>query len=184
MTTTTEPRRTLFDIGGDYLSKLNALLEEAEYTGGELTPDAVSEIDRILADLQSDEGRKLDWHINDIRRLEAEAAAADAEVEEYRRRAQVRRNMVARKKKFLKDYLAYTQRIEATTASARKIAIHVNGGVQPLTLADPLDPAAIPDDLVIVRREPDKEAIRERLAAGEELSFARLEPRGTHLRIR
>ena len=63
-----------------------------------------------------------------------------------------------------------------------RVSIAKNGGKQPMYVDPNIE--AIPEEYIIRRPEPDKEKIREALDAGQELEFAKLLERGTHLSIR
>ena len=63
-----------------------------------------------------------------------------------------------------------------------RVSVAKNGGKQPMYV-DP-NVEVIPEEYIIMRPEPDKEKIREALDAGQELEFAKLLERGTHLSIR
>ena len=64
------------------------------------------------------------------------------------------------------------------------ISVANNGGKKPLILDRDLDLDELPPKLVKTTREADKQAIRQVLATGQELPFARLGDRGKHLRIK
>lgn len=61
-----------------------------------------------------------------------------------------------------------------------RVKIANNGGALPLEIDD----AMVPDGFKINKPFTDKDAIREALDGGEELSFAQYGERGTHLRVR
>jgi len=173
--------KTLFDIMSDHLA-LNDLLDEI---GGELADPRAEEAWMAMAsELATDEGIKLDSIIGLIKTWEAEAVAARAEAEQWHAKAISRENRIKWQKLRLLNYIQGTGREKVQTAKGRILAIAKNGGLLPLILPDPLDPAAIPDEFAIVRRDPDREAIRRALADGVELPFARLGEQGVHLRVR
>lgn len=172
---------TLFDIGDD-IRTLDSLLEEV---GGELSDPRVEEAWAVMAaELAENEAAKLDGYVNWMRTLEMEAAAARAEAEQYEAKANSRENRIKWLKDRLKNHLEGTGRTKVETATRRVLSIQRNGGAEPVKLVDNLDPATLPDDLAIVKRSPDMDAIRKRLQAGFTLVFATLGERGTHLRIR
>lgn len=174
------PRRTLYQIGADLLA-LDALLDEAN---GDLSDPAVEAAAAAWFDaLAAEEAAKLDGWIGYVRQLEMEAAAAKAEAEQWLTRVRSREARVAWLKERLKRHLEATGRTKATTLSGRTIAVQANGGHPPVEI-DAVDPYGVADRLCEVRRLIDREKVRTALLAGEGLSFARLVPRGTHLRIR
>jgi hypothetical protein len=173
--------RSLYTISEEFLH-LNEVLETFE--GGEIPPEAELRLASWMDSLGSEEAQKLDAVVSYLRQLAMEEVAAKAEAEQWAKRARVRANRQDWLKKRLKEHLEITRRTKTETASGITLAIQKNGGKQALILAESLDPAKMPDNLVIVRREPDKEAIYAALEAGEKLDFATLAERGTHLRIR
>jgi hypothetical protein len=171
----------LFHLTDD-IRALDALIEEL---GGELgSPEVAAAWEAMVRELQQDEGVKLDSYVNWIRSLEMEASAAKAEAEQYAMKARVRENRISWLKANLKAHLEATGRAKVLTATKRTLAIQANGGNVPVIKADSIDPAAVPDDLVIIRREIDWEAVRKLLLEGATLPFASLGERGSHLRIR
>ncbi|MEX2657877.1 MAG: hypothetical protein WD272_10205 [Balneolales bacterium] len=61
-----------------------------------------------------------------------------------------------------------------------------NGGQLPVALNEDITPESLPEEFVKVFREPDMSALRDALLSGNEeaMRFARILPRGSHLRIR
>lgn len=172
---------SLFEIGED-LRALDALIEER---GGEITgPDVWEAWEAWLNELAVNEAAKLDGCVNIIRQWEMEASAARAEADQYLAKARTRDNRIAWMKSNLKLHLESTGRKKVETATKRAISIQANGGNAPIVLVPELDPSKIPDELAIVRRTPDLEAIRKHLAEGGVLDFAVIGERGNHLRIK
>lgn len=175
--------RTLLEIGDD-LQALNDLLEEA---GNELaTPEVEAAFNALADGISREEAVKLDGCVNYLRRLEMEATAARAEAEQYMMHATTREARMRRFKDFLLAYLQRSGRTKAETSTGRVLAIQKNGGKPPLRFVDNIDPATVPDHLVIVKRTLDTEAIRKALADAdpEAKRIAMLDAPGCHLRIR
>lgn len=173
--------RSLFALAED-VRALDALIEDL---GGDVTdPQVRAAWEAMQRELGLNEGSKLDGYVNWLRQLEMEASAAREEAERYLAKARSRQNRIEWLKGNLKSYLQATGRMRVETSTRRVIAIQANGGNVPIIIDDNLDPSLIPDELAIVRRTPDMEAIRKRLANGERLEFARLGERGMHLRVR
>lgn len=61
--------------------------------------------------------------------------------------------------------------------------IQANGGRAPLLGLATVDAATLPDDLVVIRREPDPDAIRLALAAGREVPGVTVGARGSHVQF-
>lgn len=171
---------TLYEIGADLLA-LDSLLEER---GGDITdPEVAAAIDAWAAELQANLAVKLDGCIGYLRTLEMEAVAARAEADQWNAKASSRELRRDHFKARVKAILEVAGQTKVTTAAGRTVRVQANGGKLPLKLDDPLDVSLIPDRLCVIRREPDRTAIAAAIEAGEELPFARLLPRGTHLRI-
>lgn len=171
---------TLYEIGEDYKALEELLLEG----GAELDAEAALAFDRLFADFATDEAAKAESYYRIIRKFEMEAAAAKAEAEQYAMMARVRANAAERLKARMKAHLEFTGRKEAVTASGKKFAIQANGGKLPLKIAEGLDVETLPAEFVRVIKSVDAEAVRAALEAGEDVKFATLEARGTHLRIK
>jgi hypothetical protein len=170
----------LFDLLTEHAALIDLLLER----DGELGDDETAAVvDSWFADIAAEEGRKLDSIIGVIRTLEAEAAAANAEMSRWMTREIVRRNAIKRIKDRVKLYLEMTGRKKVTTADGRPISICGNGGLSPLWLEPEPVWERIGPDHKKVTMSFDNDGIRASLARGEDLPFARLEPRQNHLRI-
>jgi hypothetical protein len=172
--TTEITMRSLFAITADLVA-----VAESIDDSGELSPD----VEAFFGTLETEEAEKLDNYVNLVKQLDAEAVAAVAEAEQYRAKATARTNAVARLKARLKLHLEQTGRTKVATTTNRTIRIQANGGKVPLILADGLDAYALPGAFQKVTVSPNTEAIRDALEAGEQLPFAALGEKETHLRI-
>lgn len=174
--------RTLLAIGDD-LEALNALLDEC---GEELTPEVEQAFAALFDAVAAEEAAKLDGCVNYIRRLEGEVSVARSEADQYTHHARVREARIARFKAFLMEYLTRSGRTKAATATGRTVAVQANGGKLPVRLVDNIDPATVPDHLVIVKRTLDLDAIRRGIEENdpEAKRIACIENRGQHLRVR
>lgn len=167
----------------DLLPEHRALLELVdEQTGGELTPDVEANLDAFFAEIGDAEAVKLDSYAGLIRTLESQAAAAQAEVDRFQMVKRAAENAAKRLKERVKVYLELQGRTKAVTAAGRTFAIQKNGGKQMLQID--LPPEELPKQFQKVVVQADEEALRVRLEVGEPLEFARLLPRGTHLRLK
>lgn len=172
--------KTLYELREEHAA-IRAVIDEA---GAELEHELAAQLDRAVADLESDEADKMESFYRLIRHLEMEASAARAEAEQYAMMAKTRENAVKRIKDRIKDHLESTGRKSIETTSGKKFAIQANGGKQSLKLADTIDLDAVPAELVRVVRTLDTDAVRDAIGAGQAFDWATLEPRGTHLRIK
>ncbi len=167
---------TLYEISED-LRSLDELLADC---GGELTPENEGAINAWFDELDSAVASKTEGYIHLIKELDARAKAMKAEAEEFRHKAQVESNKVKSLKNRLLTFMDERGLPEIVTDHF-KVNVTPNGGVQPIDVVDDLVPESfkyIPPPQVNI----DK--IRDALKSGEELKFASLRERGTHLRIR
>lgn len=123
--------------------------------------------------------KKADGYCAVISRFAGNISVIDAEIERLQARKQVIDNSIKRMKERLKEALEVTGRKEIKT-DLHTIKIKGNGGKQPMKV----DEIRVPDNYKRIVMETDKEKIRKALEAGEVLSFARLEDRGTHIEIK
>lgn len=168
----------LFDIGADLLA-LSDLLDESN---GEITPENEPILEAFFAELGNDQAVKLEGYVGLIKTLEGEAVVAKATAEQFAMKARSRESSVKRLKDRVKMYLEVTRQPKAVTEKGFTLAVRANGGKQPLDLDD-IRIEDLPVEFRKVSVVADTEKIREFLEAGGSLSFARLQPRGSHLRI-
>ncbi len=171
----------LFDLLAEHAALLDLLSERDGELHDEETAAVV--VDAWFADIAAEEGKKLDSIVGVIRTLEAEAAAANAEMCRWMQREIVRKNAIKRIKDRVKLYLEVTGRRKVTTSDGRPISVCVNGGKSPLTILPGTDPAELPPGYQRVKVDFNTDAIRYAIENGVDLTFARLEPRGTHIRV-
>ncbi|HVL14068.1 MAG TPA: siphovirus Gp157 family protein [Gemmata sp.] len=171
---------TLFQITRELVA-WNDVLDEI---GGDVTsPVAEAAIAEWYKELIGQEAEKLDGYVGLIKTLEMEAAAAQAEVEQWQAKARARRSRAEYLKAKLLEHMEHTNQVKIATASGRTIAAQQNGGLASMEVFEDMV-ADMPDEHVQTIRVPDREKIRQALNAGEPLPYARLLPKGRHLRIR
>lgn len=171
--------RTLYDLGTDALRLMEAL---EQLPDGEVPEELGLFLDEHAADV----AQKLDGYLAVIGTLSMEAVAAKAEEEQWAAKRKAREKRVEFLKARLKEHLERTGQKEVRTATGRVIALQAAGGKQPLEIDGVnLDNLAITHPwLVKATLSIDKDCVRESLEAGSSISFARLLPRTTSLRIR
>lgn len=172
---------TLFQIGDDLLA-LNALCEELP--GGELSPEAEAAFDAWAKSIADDEANKLESYCGLVKTLEGEIAVAKAEAEQFAMKARTRENRVKWLKQRMLDYLTGTGRTKAVTTAGRTVAVQANGGNAPLWIDPTIAPEAAPVIYQKIRVEFATDSIRADLEDGIGPNWARLDPRGNHLRIK
>lgn len=167
----------------DQMLRLNDLLEEVE---GDLSRLGEREeaVSLLLSELEADQGVKLDNLLDLARQLEMEAVAAKAEAEQWAAKAKTRQARSEYLLGIVKQHLTATGQPKVRTATGRTVAVVANGGQPPVQLAEAIDPAAVPEEFVRVKKEIDMQRVRLFLESGGRLAFATLGERGNHLRVR
>jgi hypothetical protein len=167
--------RTIFAISDDLLA-LGRILEEA---GGDVShPDAIAALDAWEAELASDIEEKADSYAALISEFEARSEARIAEANRIKARADADRRAADSLRERLR--IVWEARGLGKIQTARYvIALARNGGLAPLEIR-----GDVPERFTKVKVEPDRDAIRAALLAGEPLDFASLGERGTRISIR
>ena len=170
--------KSLLGIADDMLA-IDELLMECE--GDISDSDAAAAIDKWFAEAESNLDEKTDNYIGLIRQKDLMRAARKEEIE----RLQMMNKQDERSAKFLKGRLQWVlERLGRKSAGkTRKATITVNGGKIPMEV-DPIELEKVPLKLQKVMVVLNTDEVRKALEAGEELKFARLGERGTHLRIK
>lgn len=131
-----------------------------------------------LEGLDFEVGLKADSYAAVITLLNGRADVVDAEI----KRLTAIKKAITDNVKRMKDTLHFA--MEQMNKAEIKTDLHTfkivkNGGVLPL-----IKDGDVPQEYMVVTYTPDDKRIREALEAGEELGFAHLGERGTHLRIK
>lgn len=174
--------RPLYAIRADVLA-LNDLLDDID---GDLSRagELGEALHSFMAGLEAEQAEKLDSFIDLIKTLRMEAAAAKAEKEQWAMREKARTNRADYLERMLLEHLAATGQRKVQTATGRTVAVVANGGKPPVVYAEAVDPAAVPEEFVRVKKEIDMQRVRLFLESGGRLAFATLGERGNHLRVR
>lgn len=168
----------LWDLD-DRVRELERVLSELEEDGQDeaILAAFATELDGAREDLSG----KLDGIAALITSLAATAKARREEADRLTRLARSDEARADRLRVFLSDYLRL-RGIDRIDTPRYRLTFAKNGGLAPLRVD--LPPEELPDEYVRAKLSPDNEAIREALARGEELPWARLDERETVLRIR
>lgn len=167
--------RSLYDIGEDLLALESILLE----SGGDITEEEQERIlDQWLFDVQGEEADKVDRYVAWHQELNGRAKVRKAEAERLLALERADSNLAERLKERLLEHMKRTHTAKYTTRRF-SIAIAGNGGKKPLIITAPDEVPLIYCDV-----EPSNAKLRDALESGEQLSYAMLGERGTHLRIR
>lgn len=160
---------TLMDLTGEYKLLLN-MMASSETEDIQVFEDT---LDSVLAEI----GDKADAYAVVI--AEAKSAAEKFKAESERLGA------IAKRYENSIDYMKFRLKqameemgMKELKGDYHKFRIQKNGGKKPMQIT-----GEVPDNYKKIVYEDDKEKIRKALEDGEELSFAHLEERGTHLRI-
>ena len=121
---------------------------------------------------------KADSYAVVIAELKAQQDKINTEIERLARIESAIESNINRMKTRIKETMEAMGKTEIKT-DLHTFKIQNNGGVQPLMIT-----GEVPDNFKKVVLENDNAKIRDALKAGEDLPFAHLEERGTHLRIR
>ena len=160
----------LFELVGEYNDLYDLM------TDPEVDEDAILD---TLEGLEGEIEAKAEGYLNVMDRISMEITACERQVDEWTQRLKVRQNRL----KQLKQRIVLAMEsinMKELNAGERIFKICNNGGVQPMDV----DKENVPDSYQRIIYEPDMKKIRDALESGAELSFARLEPRGKHLRIK
>ena len=131
--------------------------------------------------LADDIDSKLDHFGEAIRTFESNARACAEEKERFAIRERILLNKAKRAKEWLQYAMVMANRSKVGTALTTAW-IQPNGGKAPVDLHG--NPDEVPDEFVRYERRVDIDKVRAALEGGAELSFARLQPRGSHLRLK
>lgn len=171
--------QTLLDIT-DEAAALDALLAEA---GGEITPETEAIIDGWFAEVETNLYGKVDNYCRLISEIEARAEIRKAEAKRMADRARVDENAADALRERLR-FVWEARRLGKVHTSRYTVSLAKNGGKAPLDIrcgVEDLPAWAVKTETVST---VNKDAIRERLDAGEALDFASLMDRGTRISIK
>ena len=174
-------KQTLIELSAE-LQQIDSLLETIE---GDIPVDLQTSVDELLAQRESTTEallEKLDNYCALIQSRLMWASARKAEADRLAKLAESDIKAVEFLKGRLKTYLEATNRQKLRTKRFN-ISVCANGGKAPLRFDNTL-PEQMPERFKRVMVEPDTDAIRAALEAGEKLSFAFLKERESHLRIK
>lgn len=172
--------RSIFEIG-DELNAITEAFDRAEENGDDEVVKTAFEA--YFAQLLDDRDNKLDRYAALMKFQQMLADAAKVEAKRLSELAQVRQNRVAALKARLKMYFEANGITKIETAK-HAFTIAGNGGKLPLVIDENTKPEAVPECFRQVTIGFAQDAIRATLESGEELDFARLGERGTHLRVK
>lgn len=149
---------------------------------GDISDPAIDEaITEWIEEMDSDLKGKVDGYAAYVTELLALAAARNDEAKRLKERAKVNENAAKR----LKDRLLWALQergIDKVETLRYTVSVSTAGGMQKLDVQVPAE--ELPPRFQKVTIDADNKAIREAIAAGEEVDGATLMERGTVLRIK
>lgn len=162
----------LYDLTEQFL-QLQEMLED---------PEAETQVinDTIEA-LEGEIEYKADGYAKVIRNMESNLSAIEAEQERLNARKNLMKSGIKRLKENLQLSMIATGKRKFKT-DLFSFSIQKNGGKVPVIL-DVKDTSELPDDLVRIKEEPDMDAIRKLIEAGD-CKYGHLGERGESLRIK
>jgi len=178
----TVKKHTLIELTAE-LSQLDHLLDTID--SGNIPVELQTAVDELLVQREQTHEQlleKIDNYAALIQSRAYWAATRKAELERLSKLIESDQKAIDFLKGRLKTHLEGSEQRQIRTKRFN-IAICQNGGKAPLRL-DNTPPEQMPERFQRKQIEPDREAIRQALEVGEELSFASFAERDTHLRIR
>jgi len=171
-------KQTLYEITED-MRAIDALLDEA---GGDVSdPTVLEAIEKWIAELDTNLRDKVDGYAAYISELLAKATARKAEAKRLSTLAKYNENAAKRLKERL--LRAFQERgIDKVETPRYVVSVRKNGGKLPLDVQVP--GSELPPRFQKVTIDPDNDAIRKALDAGEEVEGCVLMERGTTLSVR
>lgn len=166
-------KESLFSIG-EHFYTLDSLIIDNE---GEIDET----LDQWLNEYEAMEAEKVDAYCYIIQKFEEIATEA--------KRLSERSRVYSNKAKTLKDRLKYyleSRGRDKLETSRFTIRVSQNGGQLPIILNEGISVESLPEQFIKRFEEPDLSLLREAILGGdnEAMRFARILPRGTHLRIK
>lgn len=162
----------LYELTADFL-QLQTMLEDPE-----MDSDA---IEATMEDLEGAIEWKADNYAKVIRNMEGSLAAVKAEQERLQNKKTVLELGIKRLKEDLQAAMVSMGKRKIET-DLFKFSIQKNGGADPVIVDVPT--SELPDDLVIIKEEPDKKAIAAYIKETGDITYAHFGDRGESLRIK
>jgi hypothetical protein len=169
----------------DVAVELDEMLVVDQETGEVIVDATAIEIrDRITRELAADIDNKLDRWCEAVRSFEASADSCEEEEKRFSVRKRIYRNKAKRAKEWIAFAMASTGRTKVGTKLNTASIVNNSQAAFEITPGFEIEEIAKEyPDLVRTRHELDTTAIRKAIEVGESFPFARLLPKGNHLRL-
>lgn len=168
---------TLFELTEQEHQALAVIAEHNGDTDMPEVQDALNALDKINESIED----KAEAYCRLIREMESRFAVRQGEARRLLALAETDANASKRLKERLKWALD-SRGVTKLEAGMFRCSVARNGGKQPIEVDEDQVPSSFLVKTVVENIDNDK--IREQLAAGKDLAFARAVERGTHLRIK
>lgn len=168
----------IFEKIQDTADLKRALLYPDPPEEGDETPDPV----KTFFDKGSDRSRirQLAWLVSEI---EAEEETYRSLASKFAAKAAACEAASRSVRNGIRDWMV-EEGVREVDLEDRFVELRTNGGLQPVEIQPDLDLQTVPPEFVKTSLSLDTQTVRQSLTAGRELPFARLLPRGVHVRIR
>ena len=162
----------LYELTADFL-KLQELLED---------PETDSEtLEAYMTEVESELEKKADGYAMVIRNMEGSLMAVKSEIGQLTAKKNLLEGSIERLKTNLQASMMTTGKTKFKT-SLFSFNIQKNGGADPVIVDVPT--SDLPDELVIIKEEPNKKAIAAYIKETGDLTYAHFGERGESLRIK
>lgn len=162
----------LYELTADFM-KLQELLEDPE-TDSEV-------IEAYMAEVEDQIEKKADGYAMVIRNMEGSLLAVKSEMQQLTTKKNLLEGSIERLKDNLKQSMVATGKTKFKT-DLFSFNIQKNGGAEPVIVDVPV--SELPDELVIIKEEPNKKAIAAYIKETGDLTYAHFGERGESLRIK
>lgn len=167
---------TLYELSDE----LAELLDHIQECGGEImSPEIEQALDQLLEE-GGEVPLKVDRYAGLIQEMKARAEIRSRESKRLAMRATIDQNTASSLESRLEQFFLRHgfKKIETPRFQVR---VQRNGGIAPLEILVPVN--ELPEDVLRLKPEPNKELIRQRIEAGEKVDYAVLHERGYSVRI-
>lgn len=172
-------KANIFELDAE-INKIAEAFDKLEEAGTE--QEFLDSVEVYFGNLLDDRDRKLDAYADLVAHYKNLSELRKKESKRLAELAQSDENRADRLKGRLKQYLDFAE-ITRIDTPYHRISVCGNGGLTPLIVDEDLDLNKIHGSYVLIKRELNTAEVRASLTAGDDVPFARLGDRGSHVRI-